>query len=134
MLRERRAASPLIEVALLRSGSLLAGLGAAFAGYLVLFALLFAVPLVLDARGVPAAVSGLALTALPAGFAVAAVGSSLLPGRLPATARSVAAWGQPPRRCSRRRLCRACRRQAWRACCWSAGWDWGCSPRPTTPR
>ncbi len=51
VLREGRAASPLIEVALLCSRSLLAGLGAAFAGYLVLFALLFAVPLVLDARG-----------------------------------------------------------------------------------
>ena len=93
VLREGRAVSPLVEVALLRSRPLLAGLGAAFAGYLVLFALLFAVPLVLDARGVPAAVTGLALTALPAGFAVAAVGSSLLPGRLPATARGVAGLG-----------------------------------------
>ena len=93
VLRERRAASPLVEVALMRSASLLAGLGAAFAGYLVLFAVLFAVPLVLDARGVPAAVSGLTLTALPAGFAVAAVGSSLLPSRFPATARGVAGLG-----------------------------------------
>jgi len=84
---------------MLRSEPLLAGLGAAFAGYLVLFAVLFAVPLVLGARGVPAAVTRLALTALPAGFAAAAVGSSLLPGRLPMRLRGSPAWGQPPRRC-----------------------------------
>ena len=37
--------------------------------------------------------TGLTLTALPTGFAVTAVGSSLLPGRLPATARGVAGLG-----------------------------------------
>jgi MFS family permease len=42
---------------------------------------------------VPADVTGLALTALPTGFAVAAVSSSLLPGHLPATARGVAGLG-----------------------------------------
>jgi len=43
----------LIEVALLRSPSLLAGLGAAFTGYLVLFAVLFAAPLAWMRAGSP---------------------------------------------------------------------------------
>jgi len=69
---ERRAESPLVDLALVRPGLL-----GALCGYLVLFGPLVAVPFVLD--GSPAAV-GLVLTALPGGFAFAAtLGAGLLP-------------------------------------------------------
>jgi EmrB/QacA subfamily drug resistance transporter len=79
--RERRAASPLVDIALLRTPAVSAGLAGAMCGYLVLFGPLALVPQVLAARG--AAYAGLVLTTLPAGFAVAALAADrVLPRRL----------------------------------------------------
>jgi EmrB/QacA subfamily drug resistance transporter len=77
--RERRAADPLLDLGLLRRGGVGMGLVGAFGGYLVLFGPLVLVPVVLAEVGVAAQRAGLVLTALPAGFALAAT----LGGRLP---------------------------------------------------
>jgi MFS family permease len=75
-----RAAQPLVDPALLRTRRTALGLFGALGGYLVLFGPLVLVPAVLTAGGTSLAVAGLVLTALPAGFAVAAVaGDRVLP-------------------------------------------------------
>ncbi len=70
--RQRRAASPLLSPALLRVRAVPLGLAGALCGYLVLFGPLVLVPLALTARGSSALNAGLVLSALPAGFALAA--------------------------------------------------------------
>lgn len=68
VVRERRTRHPLIDLSILRPASVSAGLAGALGAYLVLFGPLTLFPQVLHgARG------GLVITALPAGFAVAAV-------------------------------------------------------------
>jgi MFS family permease len=74
---ERRVAAPLLDLALLRTATVSRGLLGALCGYLVLFGPLVAVPFA--STGSPLT-TGLMLTSLPAGFAVAAtVGPRLLP-------------------------------------------------------
>lgn len=81
--RERRAAAPLVDLALLRSRAVSAGLVGALCGYLVLFGPLALIPQVLTARGSGEMYAGLVLTALPAGFALAALTADrLLPAGL----------------------------------------------------
>lgn len=81
-LRERRAAAPLLDLALLRDRAVSAGLLGALCGYLVLFGPLVLVPIVLTAAGFSELHAGLVLTALPTGFALAAtVGERLVPRR-----------------------------------------------------
>ncbi|HEY3501190.1 MAG TPA: MFS transporter [Actinocatenispora sp.] len=80
VLRESRAGEPLVSLAVLRDRVVGGGLVAACLGYLVLFGPLVLGPVALDRQGVPAGLTGLYLTALPAGFAVAAVaGGRLVP-------------------------------------------------------
>jgi MFS family permease len=71
--RLTRAASPLIDPALLRTRQIAAGLTGALGGYLVLFGPLVLVPIALTATGTSLSAAGLILTALPAGFAAAAL-------------------------------------------------------------
>jgi MFS family permease len=74
-LRIDRAAEPLVPPVLLRSRSVAVGLVGALCGYLVLFA-----PLALFPQVYSGVTAGLVLTALPAGFAVAALlGDRILP-------------------------------------------------------
>lgn len=73
--RLRRAAEPLIDPVLLRTRQITAGLAGALGGYLLLFGPLVLVPVVLTERGTSLSTSGLVLTALPAGFALAALGA-----------------------------------------------------------
>ncbi|MGH3828864.1 MAG: MFS transporter [Pseudonocardiaceae bacterium] len=81
--RQRRAAAPLVQLALLRSRAVSAGLLGALCGYLVLFGPLVLIPVVLTDGGSSELRAGLVLTALPAGFALAAVGvERLLPRSL----------------------------------------------------
>jgi MFS family permease len=81
--RQRTARFPLIPTALLRSGSLLVGLAGAFLGYLVLFGPLVLVPQLLDGHG-NVARTGFILSALPAGFGVAALTAEwVFPARVP---------------------------------------------------
>lgn len=81
---ERRAPDPLIEAKLLPP---MTGLAGALCAYLVLFGPLTLFPQVLGAHGT----AGLTLTALPAGFAVAAVfAEGLLPRRWGPRARGLA--------------------------------------------
>jgi EmrB/QacA subfamily drug resistance transporter len=75
---QRRAAHPLIDLVLLQNQVISAGLVGALCGYLVLFGPLVIVPVVLTSRGISDLGAGLVLTALPAGFAVAALGASRL--------------------------------------------------------
>ncbi|WP_256790016.1 MFS transporter [Frankia sp. AvcI1] len=82
VLRERRTAEPLIDLRLLRAGALGFGLLGALCGYLILFGPLVLVPIVLVGHGISPLWAGLVLTALPAGFAIAASGAgAVLPGR-----------------------------------------------------
>ena len=77
--RERRTASPLVDLGLLHPRAVSFGLVGALAGYLVLFGPLALFPQVLGAHGP----TGLVLTCLPAGFGLAAVGAGrVLPRRL----------------------------------------------------
>jgi|SRR5579884_185004 len=71
--RLARAVSPLIDPALLRSRRIAAGLVGALGGYLVLFGPLVLVPVALTRSGTSLSAAGLILTALPAGFAAAAL-------------------------------------------------------------
>ena len=81
--RERRASAPLVDIALLRTRAVSAGLVGALCGYLVLFGPLALIPQVFTARGGGEAYAGLVLTALPAGFALAALAADrLLPAGL----------------------------------------------------
>ncbi|GAA2760757.1 MFS transporter [Actinopolymorpha rutila] len=73
--RQLRAAEPLVNVTLLRNRAVSWGLLGAMCGYLVLFGPLVMVPVALTAHGVSELTAGLVLTALPAGFALAAAGA-----------------------------------------------------------
>jgi hypothetical protein len=78
--RQQRAAAPLLDFNLLRVRAVAFGLVGALSGYLVLFGPLVLVPVVLTARGSSELTVGVVLTALPAGFALAATcGDRLLP-------------------------------------------------------
>ncbi|MFJ1752708.1 MFS transporter [Kitasatospora sp. NPDC088134] len=78
--QERRADRPIIPPGLVNTPGIRAGLVVALIGYLLLFCPLVLEPVALTARGASAAAAGLAITALPAAFAVAAtVGGRLLP-------------------------------------------------------
>lgn len=68
-----RAAAPLIDPALLRTRGTALGLLGALGGYLVLFGPLVLVPAELTRHGIALDTAGLVLTALPAGFALAAL-------------------------------------------------------------
>lgn len=86
--RERRAASPLVDPSLLREPGVSTGLLGALCGYLVLFGPLALMPQILRGSETHA---GLVLTALPAGFALAAVGADrLIPRRWTNRARGLA--------------------------------------------
>jgi EmrB/QacA subfamily drug resistance transporter len=76
--RQRRAAAPLVDLTLLRSRTVATGLVGALCGYLVLFGPLVLVPIVLTSAGSSELRAGLVLTALPAGFALAAIGADRL--------------------------------------------------------
>jgi EmrB/QacA subfamily drug resistance transporter len=78
--RERRAVDPLLDLGLLGRGGVGAGLAGALGGYLLLFGPLVLVPVVLAEAGVAEEHVGLVLTALPAGFALAATVGGRLPG------------------------------------------------------
>ncbi len=71
-IRQRRARCPLVPPALLRSARITLGLAGACLGYLVLFGPLVLIPQLLAGRG-SALHTGLILSALPAGFGVAAL-------------------------------------------------------------
>ena len=78
--RQRRRPDPLINLGLFRHPVISWGLVGALCGYFILFGPLVLVPIALEARGVSVLASGLTLTALPAGFALAAVvGAAVLP-------------------------------------------------------
>ena len=80
LVRERRAAAPLLDPALFSDRTVSAGLVGALSGYLVLFGPLVLVPIVLTDAGSSELHAGLVLTALPAGFALAAtLGERMLP-------------------------------------------------------
>ncbi|MFR0355677.1 MFS transporter [Streptomyces sediminimaris] len=92
--RQRRTAAPLLDLDLLRVRAVATGLIGALSGYLVLFGPLVLVPVVLTARGSSELTAGAVLTALPAGFALAATGGDrLLPGSLTDRGRCLAGAG-----------------------------------------
>jgi MFS family permease len=74
--RQRTSAQPLVDLSLLRSRPGRPGIGlgllSGLCGYLVLFGPLVLVPVVLSRQGVGVMTSGVVLTALPLGFALAA--------------------------------------------------------------
>ncbi|WP_433456645.1 MFS transporter (plasmid) [Streptomyces sp. CA-142005] len=77
---EQRAKAPLVDLRLLRSAGVGAGLVGALCAYLVLFGPLVLVPVVLTQHGRSNLTAGLVLTALPAGFgAAAAAADKILP-------------------------------------------------------
>jgi len=79
--RQRRAPYPLVPPALLRSARIRLGLAGACLGYLVLFGPLVLVPQLLAGQASEAR-AGLLLSALPAGFGIAALGAeAVLPSR-----------------------------------------------------
>ena len=88
---ERRTAAPLVDVPMLAAsgtGPLLAG---ALCAYLVLFGPLVLIPQVLTAHGGSVVHAGLLLSALPAGFGLAAVaGEKILPAAWPDRRRCLA--------------------------------------------
>lgn len=75
VLRQRRARVPLLDLALLRLPAVSPGLMGALCGYLVLFGPLVLVPIVLVRAGCSEVLTGLVVSALPAGFALAATGA-----------------------------------------------------------
>ena len=82
VVRERHAREPLLSLSALRRPVIGGGLTAALLGYLVLFGPLVLGPYALAAAGVPGAATGPYLTALPLGFALAAVlGGRMVPTR-----------------------------------------------------
>ncbi len=86
--RERRAASPLIPVALLRSRRVALGLAGALLGYLTLFGPLVLIPAALAGHELRA---GLLLSVLPASFGLAALaGEAVLPRSVSDRARGCA--------------------------------------------
>jgi MFS family permease len=88
--RERRAAAPLLDLRAMAAAGTGPALGGALCSYLVLFGPLVLFPQVVSARGGSAGAAGLLLTALPAGFGLAAAfADRLLP-----------AWWGDRRRCA----------------------------------
>jgi MFS family permease len=82
--RERRVAAPLLDLRAIAGSGTGPALGGALCSYLVLFGPLVLFPQVISARGGSAAAAGLLLTALPAGFGVAAAfADRLLPAGWP---------------------------------------------------
>jgi MFS family permease len=82
--RERRVAAPLLDLRAMAASGTGPALGGALCSYLVLFGPLVLFPQVISARGGSAAAAGLLLTALPAGFGVAAAfADRLLPAGWP---------------------------------------------------
>jgi len=81
---QRRSATPLIDLPLLAVSGIGPALGGALCVYLVLFGPLVLLPQTLTAHGGSALRAGLLLTALPAGFGLAAVAAErVLPARWP---------------------------------------------------
>jgi MFS family permease len=81
---ERRSAAPLIDLPLLMSAGIAPALGGALCVYMVLFGPLVLLPQTLAAHGGGALRAGLVLTALPAGFGLAAVAAErVLPAGWP---------------------------------------------------
>ncbi|HET9170442.1 MAG TPA: MFS transporter [Actinospica sp.] len=79
----RRTPDPLVDPILMRQRRIATGLAGALGGYLVLFGPLVLVPVVLTAQGSSLTAAGLAASALPVGFAAAALGAErALPGTL----------------------------------------------------
>jgi MFS family permease len=79
--RQRRTSSPLVDLRLLREPAISGGLLAALGGYLVLFGPLVLIPVL---GGGSALRAGLLVTALPAGFGLAAtIGGQVLPRTWP---------------------------------------------------
>ena len=88
--RERRSPAPLIDLPLLAAAGIGPALGGALCVYMVLFGPLVLVPQILAAHGDSAIRSGLLLTALPAGFGLAAVTAErVLPAHWPNQRRCV---------------------------------------------
>jgi MFS family permease len=80
--RQRAAVTPVLARRVLAAPGMMPALAAAMLAYLVLFGPLVLVPLALEAGGHSSLHAGLVVTALPAGFAIAAtVGGGLLPRR-----------------------------------------------------
>src|ERR1700722_13795786 len=78
----RRARAPLLDLRALGAAGTGPALGGALCAYLVLFGPLVLFPPVISARGGSAASAGLLLTALPAGFGLAAIAADrLIPAR-----------------------------------------------------
>ena len=81
---ERRSPAPLIDLPLLAAAGIAPALGGALGVYMVLFGPLVLLPQTLAAHGDGALRAGLLLTALPAGFGLAAVAAErVLPARWP---------------------------------------------------
>ena len=75
---EGRVAAPLVDINLVRWGGQGAKLAGALLAYLLLFAPLVLYPTIFSTWGVSATVGGAALSCLPIGFALAAVGANVL--------------------------------------------------------
>jgi len=75
---EARAVAPLVDIDLIRRDRLSVSLAGALLAYLLLFAPLVLYPSVFATWGMSTAAGGLVLSALPAGFALAAVGANVL--------------------------------------------------------
>ncbi|WP_329531988.1 MFS transporter [Streptomyces sp. NBC_01450] len=75
VLRQRRARVALLDLGLLRLPAVSPGLAGALSGYLVLFGPLVLVPIVLVRAGCSEVLTGVVVSALPAGFALAATGA-----------------------------------------------------------
>jgi MFS family permease len=81
---ERRSPAPLIDLPLLAAAGIAPALGGALCAYMVLFGPLVLLPQTLAAHGDGALRAGLLLTALPAGFGLAAVAAEhVLPAHWP---------------------------------------------------
>jgi len=88
---ERRAAAPLADLPMLAATGTWPLLAGALCAYLVLFGPLVLIPQVLTAHGGSVVHAGLLLSALPAGFGLAAVaGEKILPARWPDRRRCLA--------------------------------------------
>ena len=85
----RRAAAPLIDLRALAAAGTGPALGGALCAYLVLFGPLVLFPQLVAARGGSAVSAGLLLTALPAGFGLAAAADRVIPARWPNRRRCV---------------------------------------------
>ena len=88
---EPRATAPLVDVPMLAASGIWPLLAGALCAYLVLFGPLVLIPQVLTARGGSVVHAGLLLSALPAGFGLAAVvGEKVLPASWPDRRRCLA--------------------------------------------